>query len=140
MKTVCMRHEQAYEVGTCCPWCEPEPPGRAYSFPARPVVGARWAAGTFVSGKVEQPRLTLADMEAYLKKLWHDPVREKMEKYYRDAVDLLWRLETPRLLADPECPPNMAYAFNPADESYTYKLTVPVVTVHPSYLCKVKLP
>lgn len=31
MKTVCAKHQEAYEVGKCCPWCEPEP---AQSLPA----------------------------------------------------------------------------------------------------------
>ena len=26
MKTVCSKHDRAYEVGTQCPWCEPEKP------------------------------------------------------------------------------------------------------------------
>lgn len=29
MKTVCRKHEQAYDADAGCPWCEPEPAAQA---------------------------------------------------------------------------------------------------------------
>jgi hypothetical protein len=159
MKTVCMRHEQAYEVGQCCPWCEPDPPGRAYSFPSKPAAsaffGVDWAVkGTFADGLAREVTSmreydafiaqTNAHMRKQMERLWQQAVAAMLKpgptSPHDDRVDALTFGSAPRVIADPDCPPGFAYTYNPLDESYTYRLTVPVVKVHPSHLCKVKLP
>jgi hypothetical protein len=147
MKTVCMRHEQAYDVGTCCPWCEPDPPGRAYSFAApepkayelttpwyrldqiNSSVGVRTFEDV-VSRRVALRAARLDELAEQVKKLWnkHDMSAAMVPRQ-------------PLILADPECPPGYAYAtsFNEADDSYTVKIKYDFFA-HPSYICKVKLP